>query len=83
MDLKTQEPLAMGCDNARGLASIAIPKGATSIKVFFPLKTVDQIGRWVSLIVAICLLFSDRLLRTIRHVHRSTGEMENIAGEAK
>jgi hypothetical protein len=83
MDLKTREPLAMGCDNARGLASIAIPKGATSIKIFFPLKTVDQIGRWVSLIVAICLLFSDRLLRTIRHVHRSTGEMENIAGEAK
>jgi hypothetical protein len=55
-DLKTRRPIAVGCDETRGLASIAIPKGAIDIKMFFPPKTSDYAGRWVSLVLAICLL---------------------------
>lgn len=56
IDLRTHRPLALGCDHTRGLASIAIPKGTTDIKIFFPLKTSDYVGRWLSLVLAICVL---------------------------
>ncbi len=55
-DLNTGQPLTVGCDKTRGLATIAIPKDATDLKVFFPLKLSDYAGGWVSLILAIGLL---------------------------
>jgi hypothetical protein len=56
IDLKTRRPIALGCDETRGFASIAIPKGSTDIKMFFPPRASDYFGRWLSFVVAISLL---------------------------
>ncbi|HXR76460.1 MAG TPA: hypothetical protein VN737_10840 [Bryobacteraceae bacterium] len=56
IDLKTGKPLVIGCDNTRGLATIALPNGTTDIKMFFALKISDYVGRWVSFVLAIGLL---------------------------
>jgi hypothetical protein len=57
IDLKSKKPLAIACDNTTGLASIDLPQGTTEIKVYFPLRAADYIGRTVSLILVTCLVF--------------------------